>query len=266
MYLAVKPLARLTADRPAIVAMRALQFTNVLTNALPTALLGALLYLFLAELGVAAALRAWLALAYGFGTLALPYATALFGHQLGAACVAGAFMLLWKQKAEWSPGRGLAAGALIGLGAICDFTTLFLAAFLGLYALWVASGYGSGEPAPATRMLVRIAPVAVIAALLVGVQLAANWSSFGHPFTFPHVYHVQAAFHARHHRGLLGVHLPQLLPLWQLTFGGHRGLFHGSPDAAARAARALSSGQTVEGGGDSHRGGLGRRGPDEFGL
>jgi hypothetical protein len=63
----------------------------------------------------------------------------------------------------------------------------------------------------------------------VALQLAANWSSFGHPLTFPHLYHVQPSFRARHTRGLLGVHLPQLVPLWQLTFGGHRGLFHGSP-------------------------------------
>ena len=188
----------------------------------------ALLYLFLAEFGLAASLRAWLALALGFGTLLLPYATALFGHNLGAACVGGAFLLLWKQKQEWRLGRGLAAGALIGLGAICDFTTLFLSAFLGLYALWVALKI-SNFKFQISNLLVRIVPVAVVALAFVAIQLAANWASFGHPFTFPHVYHVQAAFRARHTRGMLGVHLPELVPLWQLTFGGHRGLFHGSP-------------------------------------
>jgi len=229
VYVAAKPLVRPFTRSDGRARMVALAITSVFTSALPTALLAALFYLFLAELGLAAGLRAWLALALGFGTLLLPYATAAFGHNLGAVCVGGAFMLLWKQKQEWRTGRGVAAGALIGLGAICDFTTLFLSAFLGLYALWVASGRGSGRPAPLGRLLARIAPVVVIAAAFVGIQLAANWASFGGPFVFPHVHHVQPAFQARHTRGLLGVHLPQLLPLWQLTFGGHRGLFHGSP-------------------------------------
>ncbi|MCJ7821521.1 MAG: hypothetical protein MUQ26_00305, partial [Armatimonadetes bacterium] len=51
----------------------ALRITNVFANAVPSALLGALLYLVLAELGLAAGLRMWLVFAYGFGTLALPY-------------------------------------------------------------------------------------------------------------------------------------------------------------------------------------------------
>jgi len=138
-------------------------------------------------------------------------------------------MLLWKQKQEWRTSRALAAGALVGLGAICDFTTLFLSAFLGLYTLWVASGRGSARPPRATQVAARVIPVIVVAAVPVVMQLAANWTSFGHPLTFPHLYHLQASFRARHTRGLLGVHLPQLVPLWQLTFGGHRGLFHGSP-------------------------------------
>ena len=229
IYLLARPLAGLTESRSGLVAMRALQITNVVTNALPTALLAALLYLFLAEFGLAPALRVWLTLGFGLGTLVFPYATALFGHNLGAVCITGAFLLLWKQKAEWRLGRGIAAGALIGLGAICDFTTLFLAAFLGRYALWVASGRGSGAPVPVGRLLTRIAPVVVLAAIPVALQLGANWWSFGSPLTFPHVYHIQASFRARHARGMLGVHLPELVPLWQLTFGGHRGLFHGSP-------------------------------------
>ncbi len=234
-YLAAKPLAGLLARaasparRPVLTRIYALDLANLLTNALPTALFGALLYLFLAHFGLAAALRAWLAFTYGFGTLALPYATALFGHNLGAVCVGGAFMLLWRQRQEWRLSRGLAAGALLGLGAICDFTTLFLAAFLGLYALWVARGPRAAKLASAGQVLARIAPLLLVATIPVALQLGANWASFGSPLVFPHVHHVQAAFRARHTRGLLGVHLPQLLPFWQLTFGGHRGLFHGSP-------------------------------------
>jgi hypothetical protein len=46
---------------------------------------------------------------------------------------------------------------------------------------------------------------------------------------FPHLYHAQAAFRARHSAGFFGIHLPQFYPLYQLTFGPWRGLFFGSP-------------------------------------
>ncbi len=228
VYLVVKPLVCALTPSLARGQMFSLDVCNALTNALPTAVLAALLYLFLAEFGLAAAWRAWLALAFGLGTLMLPYATALFGHNLAAVCAGGAFMLLWRQKAEWRLGRGLAAGALIGLGAICDFTALFLSAFLGLYAIWVASRI-SDFKSQISNLFSRLAPVAAVALLFIAIQLAANWASFGSPLTFPHVHHVQAAFRERHTHGMLGVHLPQLGPLWQLTFGGHRGLFLGSP-------------------------------------
>ena len=229
VYLLVRPLAALITDSLGATRLRALQITNVVANALPSALLGALLYLFLAELGMATGLRAWLALAYGLGTLAFPYSTAFFGHQLGAVCAAGAFMLLWRMKQEWTAKRALAAGALLGLGAASDFTTLLIACFLGLYALWVASDRGGGERASLGRLLARLAPLVAVAAIPVALQLGANWSSFGSPLVFPHLHHVQASFRARHTAGLLGVHLPQLFPLYHLTIGSWRGLFYGSP-------------------------------------
>ena len=214
----------------------AFRLTNVATNALPSALLGALLYLFLAELGLTTQLRVWLAFTYGLGTLALPYSTALFGHQLAAVAIAGAFMLLWRQRAEWSHRRAIAAGALAGFAAISDAMGIFVAALLGLYAIWLARDLVGQELAscPSSRPAIaviasRIAPFALPALAVFSIQLAANWLSFGSPLAFPHLYHAQAAFRARHTAGLFGIHLPQLYPLYQLTFGPWRGLFHGSP-------------------------------------
>jgi hypothetical protein len=216
---------------PRLALMVALRVANVCSNAAPSALLGALLYLFLAELGLSAVLRVWLAFAYGFGTLALPYSTALFGHQFGAACAFGSFMLLWRQRGAWIGGRAVAAGLLAGLGAICDFTTLLIACFLALYAIWV-SVIAASSAAPRRRVVEVIGRVllfAVFMAVPISVQLSANWSSFGSPLTFPHIYHVQPSFRARHTAGLLGVHFPQLSPLYQLTIGPWRGLFYGCP-------------------------------------
>jgi len=214
---------------PTYALMLALRIANVFANAVPSALLGGLLYLFLAELGLAPALRVWLALAYGFGTLALPYSTSLFGHQFGAVCAFSSFMLLWRQRQGWSASRVVAAGALAGLGAISDFTTMLIACFLGLYAVWVSSGRAAGAPVGFGLAVGRVALFGLFAFLPVSLQLAANWSSFGSPLVFPHIYHVQPSFRARHTSGLLGVHLPRLEPLYQLTVGWWRGLFCASP-------------------------------------
>jgi len=209
--------------------MLSLRVANLAANALPTALLGAFLYLFLGRLGLAPARRVWVVFAYGVGTLAFPYSTALFGHQLGGVCAAAAFMLLWHPQHEWRLPRALAAAALIGLGAICDFTAIFVSCCLVFYALWVASGRPRGTPVGAARLLARLAPFAVVAALPVAVQLGVNWACFGSPFVLPQVHSVQEEFRARHTAGLFGLHLPQLYPLYQVTFGPARGLFYGSP-------------------------------------
>lgn len=206
----------------------ALRAANIVTNAAPTALLGALLYLFLARLGLDAAQRVWGALAYGLGTLALPYSTALFGHQLAAVCVACAFMLLWRQRERWSAPEAAGAGALAGLAAISDVMGVFIAVFLALYAVRLARAALRAQRG-AGPVLKGLAAFAAAAAALAAVQLAANWLTFGGPLTFPHLYHIQESFRARHTAGLFGIHAPQLYPLYQLTIGPWRGLFYGSP-------------------------------------
>ena len=217
VYWAGRRMVCLFVSDDALALMLALRAANIVTNAIPSALLVALLYLFLAELGLTARLRVWVAFAYGGGTLALPYSTALFGHQFGAVCAFGAFLLLWRQREEWSNGRAVAAGLLVGLGAISDFTTLLIAGFLGLYALVAARGRAGDVSG--SRVIARFARFAAFAAIPLSLQLAANWSVFGSPLTFPHVYHMEPSFQARHTAGMWGVHLPQLYPLYQLTVG-----------------------------------------------
>lgn len=205
----------------------ALRITNFFVNAVPSALLGALLYLFLADLGLAPATRVWASLAYGLGTLALPYSTALFGHQFAAVCVGGAFMLLWRQRSRRSAAGTAAAGALAGLGAISDFMALVTALFLGLYAISLAVGRMRIEPRGAGREAGRVVVFALAAGLVLCLQLAANWASFGGPFQLPQAHHATLAAH--HEAGFLGLGAPKPEALYQLTIGPYRGLFFGSP-------------------------------------
>ncbi len=208
-------------DDPRLSLMLALRVANLLTNAAPSALVIGLFYLFLAEFGLGAGLRAWLAFTWGLGTLALPYSTALFGHQFAAACVAGSFMLLRRQAQGLSPWGALGAGALAGLAAISDFMGVVVAALLGLYAIVLAARAG-GRQAPS-----RISAFAAAALAVISLQLAANWASFGSPLTFAHAHH--ASYAARHSRGFFGIHRPDPVALYQLTLGPYRGLFFGSP-------------------------------------
>jgi len=210
---------------PNVAVYFALRITNVITNAWPSALFCGVLYLFLAQLGLSPRLRVWLTLAYGLGTLAFPYSTMLFGHQLAAVAIGLAFMLLWRQHDDWSPRRGLVAGALLGFAAMSDAMGLFVAGLLGCYGIWLAAREGGA----ASAVVRRVAPAAVLGLAVFSLQLIANWSSFGNPFTFPHIYHAQESFRLRHTAGLFGIHLPKLYPLYQLTVGPWRGLFYGSP-------------------------------------
>ncbi|MBN1628670.1 MAG: hypothetical protein JW990_02805, partial [Thermoleophilia bacterium] len=159
------------------------------------------------------------------GTLAFPYSTVLFGHQLAAVAIGFAFLLLWRQRDAWSPRRGLVAGGLLGFAAMSDAMGLFVAGLLGCYAIWVAAR----RERTISTVVARVAPLACLGLAVFSVQLIANWSSFGNPLTFPHIYHAQESFRLRHTAGFFGIHLPQLYPLYQLTVGPWRGLFYGSP-------------------------------------
>jgi hypothetical protein len=224
-YLPLRHLLTLVGVPPNTSVYFALRITNIVTNAWPSALFGGVLYLFLAQLGLSPRLRVWLTLAYGLGTLAFPYSTVLFGHQLAAVAIGLAFILLWRQRDDWSSRRALAAGALLGFAAISDVMGLFIACLLGLYAILLAAQ----QRGPSGSVVARVAPLALLALAVFSVQLVANWASFGSPLTFPHIYHAQESFRARHTAGLFGIHLPQLYPLYQLTVGPWRGLFYGSP-------------------------------------
>lgn len=228
VYWPLRHLGSLAGLNDRIAVFVALRVVNVFVNALPSALLGALLYLFLAEFGIGVRLRAWLTLAYGLGTLALPYSTVFFGHQLAAVALTGAFMLLWRGRERLAWTHSLGAGALVGFAAISDAMGMFAAALLGGYALWLVTRW-KREGKPGKGSLTVLLAFVGAAGAIFAIQLAANWVSFDRPLAFPHLYHAQAAFRARHTAGLFGLHLPQLYPLYQLTIGAWRGLFYGSP-------------------------------------
>ena len=89
-----------------------LHLASIASVALISAM-GVMVFLFLASFFTREPRLALLAtLAYGFASLALPYATVFYGHQLAASLLLMAFALLFEQKcsSRWQGWRCAAAG------------------------------------------------------------------------------------------------------------------------------------------------------------
>src|SRR5919107_668421 len=158
---------------------------TVTVVALPSAILSVLLYQLARLMGAA---RAWalpLTLLYAFGTLAFPFSTIFFGHQLAAAFAFAAFFFLVRGRLETSSGPTsawslLAAGALAGMAVLGEYPVALVAAFLFLYAATVVR--------PKRRLMLYILGGLPAAALL----LAYNWQTMGSPLSFAYE-HVSAS-------------------------------------------------------------------------
>lgn len=160
--------------------------------------------------------RLTVTLAYALGTLAFPFSTVFYGHQLAAAGGISAFFILLKIKTSAWPERGLllgAAGVLAGAAFLCDFPAGILMVWLTVYT-WLNLSRKS-----------KIIFWMLGMALPVGFLLYYNRVCFGGLFTSS--YSLQQTY--SHQAGLLGITLPRLKALWGITFSPFRGLFYQSP-------------------------------------
>ena len=180
---------------------------TVCAVALPSALAALQLFALGRLIGLSAAWAAALTLAYALGTLALPYSTIFYGHQLSAALGLSAFALVWRRRAP------MLAGLLLGLAVAVDYTSVVLVIAVMGYAvvklrargvLWLIAG---GVPI----------------ALALGAYHAA---AFGHPLALPYEFVLQE------HRRMgwfMGIAAPDPRVMGALLVGPYRGLFFGSP-------------------------------------
>jgi hypothetical protein len=192
----------------------------LLYSALPTGIVAALLRAVYLRLGVRRMWADGLALTYGLGTIALPFARVFFGHQLAAALVFGAFVLLLRVRlGELSRRALVAAGALAGCAIITEYPTALLVALLATYAALTS--------ADRFRALLAFALGAAPTLLLVALY---NTLAFGGPLSQGYA-HLAAtsAFRAGQAQGFMGITWPHLEALWQTTFGPYRGMFLLSP-------------------------------------
>ncbi len=184
---------------------------------LPSALAVVMLYQAARVFGLSAAARALLAVAYAFGTTALPYSTLLYGHQSAAAFSFIAFALLVSIRHGLAdPGRGrlFLAGLCLGMAVFIEYTAALSIGVIALYA-WAS--------VKARRQLLWMA---VGAALPVAILIGYHAIAFGGPFTLPYAFSTQEP---RHRGFFMGVDLPSPRALYYLLIDEYRGLFYSAP-------------------------------------
>ncbi len=202
---------------------RGLAFANLTANVIPTALAVSLLFFVLVvryRRSLQAALFA--SLAYGLGSLALPYSTLFYGHQLAASLLVGGWAL-WELSGQrkgalsgWL--RRVGTGLLLAAAVATEYTVAPAAALMGLWMLWKAGERG--------RTLAGL----VLGALPIGLALGGyHWACFGSPFSVGYQHLVDPVFAKGMGQGLLGVRSPDPAVAVALLVGPHRGLLFQTP-------------------------------------
>lgn len=186
----------------------------------PTAIAG----VFLARLARQLGLDRWralaVALAWGLASMALPYATLLYGNQIAAAFLLIAFALLVEIRRggaapTWP--RMAAVGALLGMAAASEYPAMLVVMPIAAYGLVVVlRGHG-------WRALVPAVIGGALPLLAVGWY---HWAAFGSPTTFPYKYSVWKEPSTGVFMGIGALHPDRL---YKTLFGEYRGLLYVSP-------------------------------------
>lgn len=201
-----KPTPRFLADAAFTV--------TVWSIGIPSALSVVALCLLLAALGVGLRARLVVSAAYGLATLAFPYSTLLYGHQLCAAMTVAAFALLVRAREAltWRP--LVAAGALLGGAVVVEYPAALAAVVIGIYALAVSRRWQTAA---------WLAAGAAVPGIALAIYHAVN---FGGPFTLPYQFSTQP------HRSMgffMGLGVPDMGALASILVTPYRGLFFSAP-------------------------------------
>jgi hypothetical protein len=196
----------------------AMYLVTLMSVALPSAISGSMLYVLGRIFGLAKKASVALSLSYGLGTLAFPYSTLFYGHQLAAALLLAAFALLVRTRhavVEPPTPRMLAAiGFLLGYAVVTEYPAVLASAVLLVYA----------------ALFIR--PFIRLGWLLAGMSIpgmALAWyqnTAFGGPFVLPYEFSTQVHRHLGYY---MGISLPDAHVLYQILFSSYRGLFHSAP-------------------------------------
>jgi hypothetical protein len=187
--------------------------------ALPTAVLGVLMYRLLGKMIHEKEPRIVVVLAYCLLTPVFAYAGAYYGHQLSALLLFGAFYLVFIPNHPISPWRLLVVGFLLSYSVITEYPAALGAITIGIYTAYT--------------LYKRKQRLWGVAWLLPGIMLIGsgwmlyNQTVFGGPLELG--YNYSELWSTTHSTGFLSLTQPKLEIMWEITFGLFRGLFILSP-------------------------------------
>jgi hypothetical protein len=206
----------------------------------PSAISVVALSLLLGALGAGERTRLAAAAAYGLGTLAFPYSTLLYGHQVAAAFTLCGFALLVHARRVVGRAGPLVlalAGALLGGAVVVEYPAALAAAVIAVYA------------ATFVRPLHRLGWLAAGAALPCAALALYHAVVFGGPLALPYDFSTQR----NRSRGFfMGLGVADATVLWDILLSPYRGLFFASPwlalslPGAARMVRARAGALRAE--------------------
>ncbi len=187
---------------------------TVFAIGVPSAISVVALALLLGALGLGDRARVAIAAAYGLATLAFPYSTLLYGHQLSASLTLGAFALLVVGRERAGRVVLVATGALLGLAVAVEYPSALAALAIGGYA------------ATFVRPWQRLGWIAAGAAVPGAALALYHALAFGGPLTLPYEFSTQP------HRSMgffMGLGVPDPVALWHILLSPYRGLFFSAP-------------------------------------
>jgi hypothetical protein len=194
----------------------ALSAATVALVAIPSALLGLMVFWVLGQANVDDRLRLLATLVYGLGTSAFPYSGAFVGHQTTAFFLFAAFSIFFAIRKGWlNPHLACAAGFFLGLAAITEYPSALIGGVIALYGIWVIRD--------------RFTAVAIIFGAVPPLLALAFYdlAAFGTPLPVGYLY--SALWADVHQVGFVSLTYPRLDSMFGLLFGVDRGLLFLSP-------------------------------------
>jgi len=188
--------ARTLGGEPSLAAT--LWIGRVVAGIVPMLLFLGLLWRFLERFAPDPDVRRLVLVAYALGSLAMTYSILFYSHQLGAICIASAWILAL-DVAERRRGLGAmaAAGLLAGAAPLVDYQAVFAAVPVAVHVLVKLRGWTRAD-------LVRALGVAAVAAAVpIAILLAYHATCFGSPWRTG--YDASTTFAVYHQQGFLGI-------------------------------------------------------------
>ena len=192
---------------------------TLLMAALPTAFTSLMILRFLSRSGWTIGTATLTGVGYGVGSMAFPWATTFFSHQLAAFFAFGAFYLVWSGQGEEPPrprARLLLAGWMMGFLPVIEYPAAIASGLIGVYAI----------RALRPRSIALLFAGAVMGVLPLPLY---NMQALGSPFVLSYSFYKEGSTFPAHQQGFIGVSWPRFEVLQEITFRARRGLFHANP-------------------------------------